>query len=91
MSDETPDAENTPAAEAAATPNKWYRVLCWPTADRSGKPLVYVTPQATAAEAIGHARGKINARNGDEDAEKWTFTVQRTTKPKDASDGGGNG
>lgn len=89
MSDQTPPADQTPPVEAAEPARgKWYKVLCWPTADKAGKPVVYTRAHDTAGAAVNDARERINRKHGDNQAEGWTFTVQRTTKPKDAPEDG---
>lgn len=84
----TPQAAPEAAAEPTAAPQRWYRVFCWPTPDKAGKPVTYVSRCDTAGAAVDKARGKIAERHGAEQAEGWTLTVQRTTEPKDAGDGG---
>jgi hypothetical protein len=88
--DQTPPVE--PAVVEAATveqpkSERWYKVLCWPTAAGSGKPLVYTGAHASAGSAVNDARERINKSRGENAAEGWTFTVQRTTKPKGSNGG----
>lgn len=91
MSDQTPPAETpTDAPQSVEQPKaeRWYRTDCWPSADRAGVPVRYVKRHASAADALKDAQARIDSSRGAGTAEKWTFTVGRTTKPKDAPSGG---